>query len=203
MHKCGGSSSIPTDSLTVAWSAANDGTRSLLTATVNNRFKETWDHARLVFVMADHDSTFLATGGTIAQVLKRGATATVYVDCVLAQNAISNVTVRADQPNVGVGDPPLAGLSFAAPRPNPLARGAAPLALSFTLPSAGAARVSIYDVTGRLVATPLASGSLPAGSHETRWDGRDARGAQVRAGVYLVRLEALGHALSRRVTLLP
>lgn len=203
MHKCGGSSSIPTDSLTVAWSAANDGTRSLLTATVNNRFKETWDHARLVFVMADHDSTYLATGGTIAQVLRRGGAATVYVDCVLAQNAVSTVTVSADQPNVGVEGAPLEGLALAAPRPNPLALGGAPLALPFTLPAPGAARVAVYDVAGRLVATPLASAALAAGAHEARWDGRDARGARVEAGIYLVRLEALGRAVSRRVALLP
>ncbi len=202
MHKSGGSSSIPTDSLTASWSAANDGTRSLLTATVNNRFKETWDRARLVFEMANHDSTFIAIGGTIAQILRRGSVATVYVDCVLAQNAISVVTVRTDQPNVGVGGPAPTGLTLSA-HPNPLARGAASLRIAFALPAPGPVRLEVYDVTVRRVATLLDADGLAASTHEARWDGRDERGRSAEAGIYLVRLAAMGRALTRRVLLLP
>src|SRR5262249_48959774 len=40
MHKSGGLSSSPTDSLTPAWSGPNDGTRASLSVTVTNRFLE-------------------------------------------------------------------------------------------------------------------------------------------------------------------
>jgi hypothetical protein len=202
MHKSGGSSSIPIDSLTASWSAPNNGTRSLLTATINNRFGEAWNHSRLVFAMVDHDSTFLATGGTIFQTVKQGGIASVYVDCVLAAAGLTAVTVRADQPEVaGVGDGGTTGLALAAPSPNPL-RGDAEATIRFTLATAARARLSVYDLTGRRVATPF-DGEAAAGAHEARWNGRDARGARVAAGVYVVRLETAGRTLTRRLTVLP
>lgn len=197
MHKSG----TATDSLTTAWSAPNDGTGSRLTATVHNRFKEPWDRARLVFAMVDHDSSFAVTGGTIAQVLRRGGIATVYVNSAIAANAISTVTVTADQPLlVGTGAPPPPGLALS-PRPVPLLHGAA-LDIAFTLPEAGPARLTVYDVSGRRVATVL-NARLQAGPHESRWSGRDDRGDAVASGLYFLRLEAHGYDLTRRVPLLP
>jgi hypothetical protein len=68
--------------------------------------------------------------------------------------------------------------------PNP-SRGASRIVA--TLPVAvEEAAVEVIDITGRVVATPW-RGPLSAGRHEWRWDARDARGAAVAAGVYLVR----------------
>src|SRR5262245_32463615 len=75
MHHSGTS----TDPLTATYDAANDGTRSRLTATVLNRFGESWERARLLFVLVDHDSSITATGGTVAQVIRQGGRANVYV----------------------------------------------------------------------------------------------------------------------------
>lgn len=57
----------------------------------------------------------------------------------------------------------------------------------FTLASPGAARLELFDAAGRRLRV-LADGDLVAGAHERRWDGRDAAGRFVRAGVYVVRL---------------
>ena len=54
---------------------------------------------------------------------------------------------------------------------------------------AGPARLAIFDLRGRLVRT-LVEGHLEAGPHVFRWDGKDARGREAPAGVYLVRLGA-------------
>jgi outer membrane protein assembly factor BamB len=54
-----------------------------------------------------------------------------------------------------------------------------------------AARLEIYDVAGRHVRT-LLDAPLAAGEHRVAWDGRDARGREVGAGIYFVRLEAEG-----------
>lgn len=62
------------------------------------------------------------------------------------------------------------------------------------------ARVDVYDVGGREVVT-LWSGALPAGRHDLRWDARDARGARLPAGLYLVRAMVGAHVLVRRVIL--
>jgi hypothetical protein len=59
----------------------------------------------------------------------------------------------------------------------------------FEMPEAGMVRVSIYDVSGRLVSV-LASGFRPAGRHDVVWDGRDAAGGDVPSGVYFAQMTA-------------
>ena len=71
-------------------------------------------------------------------------------------------------------------------RPNP-ARGATEI--EWRLPSSSEVRLSLYDVSGRLVRT-LADGVYGAGLHRTSWDGRDAAGRPVSGGAYYCRMEA-------------
>jgi flagellar hook assembly protein FlgD len=68
-----------------------------------------------------------------------------------------------------------------------------------TLPAAGAARVELFDVSGRRVQT-LHSGPLPAGESVLAWDGRLAGGAAAPAGVYFAALTA---DAGRRVARVP
>ncbi|MEZ5063990.1 MAG: FlgD immunoglobulin-like domain containing protein [bacterium] len=58
--------------------------------------------------------------------------------------------------------------------------------------------LAIHDVAGRLVRT-LVNEPLSPGSFETEWDGRDARGAGVAAGVYFTRLVTPTQDLSRKI----
>ncbi len=81
-----------------------------------------------------------------------------------------------------------AGVELLAPSPNP-ARGASDIA--FSLPRAGATRLSIMDAAGRRVAD-LERGWLQPGAHHASWDGRDLRGAPVAGGMYWVSLEFEG-----------
>jgi hypothetical protein len=64
-------------------------------------------------------------------------------------------------------------------------------AMSFVLDlaAAGAAKVEVFDLTGRRVASTL-YGQLAAGRHALAWDGRGADGAPVAPGVYLARVRA-------------
>jgi glucose/arabinose dehydrogenase len=69
--------------------------------------------------------------------------------------------------------------------------------LSFALANAGPVRLSIYDVSGREVRN-LMSRTAPAGATHVRWDGADASGQLVPAGVYLARLDRTGgHEVAR------
>jgi hypothetical protein len=70
--------------------------------------------------------------------------------------------------------------------PNPAERASE---VRFTLPRAGAASVTVLDVSGRRVRM-LARGSFAAGEHVRPWDLRDDAGHTVGAGLYLVRFES-------------
>jgi DNA-binding beta-propeller fold protein YncE len=80
------------------------------------------------------------------------------------------------------------GLTVAPSAPNPFRPSTR---IDFTLPEAGWTRVTVIDVTGRLVVT-LADRRLDAGPHRVVWDGRASDGRPVPAGVYFARVES-GH----------
>lgn len=63
--------------------------------------------------------------------------------------------------------------------------------VKYGLPHDGRARLSVYDVQGRLVRV-LVDGPQTAGYHTVPWDGRDTNGRSVASGVYIGRLEAAG-----------
>ena len=61
--------------------------------------------------------------------------------------------------------------------------------------------LAVFDASGGHVVT-LRAGRLPAGVHQARWNGADARGDRVGSGVYFCRLEADGVSLTRKLVLL-
>jgi hypothetical protein len=94
---------------------------------------------------------------------------------------------------VGDGESPDRGVRFSAIHPNPFADETS---IGFSLPRAESVRLAILDIGGRRVAS-LVDRDLPAGSHAARWDGRDASGRRVAAGVYLAVLEAGPETVTR------
>jgi flagellar hook assembly protein FlgD len=99
-------------------------------------------------------------------------------------------------------DAPLAGaaagsgLELSAPSPNP-ARDASKL--EFVVPAAATVELEIRDVAGRRVRT-IFRGELGAGRHVREWDGRDAEGRPVAAGVYFAELRAGADTRTVKVT---
>ena len=73
--------------------------------------------------------------------------------------------------------------------------------IPFSLGAAGPARLAIYDVSGRRVAT-LVDGTRPAGPQSAVWQGRDESGRSLGSGVYFVRLEAPGHSETQKLVLM-
>ncbi|MFH1276959.1 MAG: T9SS type A sorting domain-containing protein [Candidatus Eisenbacteria bacterium] len=73
---------------------------------------------------------------------------------------------------------------LAAPRPNPFRENTT---IWFSVPSGRAARISVYDSSGRLVKT-IVDAPSPGVNGVVRWDGRNIAGARVSPGVYFVRL---------------
>jgi hypothetical protein len=105
--------------------------------------------------------------------------------------------VRSRGPTTAVLEPgPVAaGLRFETIFPNPSRSQAV---MQYVLPRAGVIRLSIHDLLGRRVAL-LADRLEEAGAHAVTWEGRDARGTAVPAGIYWARLESGGEAVSRKI----
>jgi endonuclease I len=73
--------------------------------------------------------------------------------------------------------------------------------IPFAAPAGTRVRLSVYDVSGRLVAT-LVDGPAGAGPQEAVWDARDRDGTPASAGVYFYRFEAGERRETRRMVLL-
>ena len=78
--------------------------------------------------------------------------------------------------------------------PNPTTSAAR---VDFALPTAGHVKVSIHDLQGREI-TRLVDGDYQAGVWQAMWNGRTQRG-DAPAGLYFVRLQAMGKVLSQRL----
>jgi hypothetical protein len=74
--------------------------------------------------------------------------------------------------------------------------------IPFTLERAGAVTLRVHDAAGRLVRTLMAA-ERGRGVHRAGWDGRDAAGRRVPAGVYYLRLTGPGATASRPVVHTP
>jgi flagellar hook assembly protein FlgD len=93
---------------------------------------------------------------------------------------------------------PVVALRLGPPQPNPSAAGTR---LQLELPAPARVRFDVLDVAGRVVRS-RDLGQLAAGSHPLEWDGLDARGSHVSAGLYWVRVRAgTSDALQRIVRL--
>ncbi len=90
---------------------------------------------------------------------------------------------------------PAVGPRILAIAPNP---GGGAVRISFELPHAGLAEVSVYDLGGRIVRSEFL-GLLPSGRHDASWDGRGARGRPVPPGVYLWKVRVGGQEATQKV----
>ena len=86
---------------------------------------------------------------------------------------------------------------LAAPAPNPAANA---VVISFGAAREGRVGLVIYDLNGRRVKT-LVGDSMPAGFYRRAWNRTTESGHRAPAGLYLVRLEAPGTEIVRRLVI--
>ena len=73
--------------------------------------------------------------------------------------------------------------------------------IRFDLPQPVHVRLNIYDVTGRLVATPV-NEPRQAGVHRIVWNRTNRSGGPVASGVYFYRIQAGAFTMTRKMVLL-
>ena len=72
--------------------------------------------------------------------------------------------------------------------------------IPYQLPAAGHVRLEVFNILGQRLAT-LVDAEQSAGTYTAQWDGTDAAGRAVGAGVYIYRLSSGGMTESRRMVL--
>jgi hypothetical protein len=139
---------------------------------------------------------YLVSGGSLLQVDESGPYAVCYVEVDIPANGSRTVTVTLDTTDASPrATAPVLRLDPGQPNPfNPLTD------LSFSLPRATTARLSIYDLRGREVRV-LIDSPQPSGEQRVRWDGRDRHGKEVPSGVYLARLAVDGEVRTQKLVL--
>jgi flagellar hook assembly protein FlgD len=116
------------------------------------------------------------------------------------QQVVKNALFLAYHHVTAVGDDASGATAFTLARNEPNPFGSETL-IRYSLPSAGAVRLHVYDVQGREVAR-LVDRLESAGSHQAHWNGLTRRGQPAPAGVYYYKLEEGTKSLSGRMILL-
>ncbi len=110
-------------------------------------------------------------------------------------DSVFRVRARLRTTGVPGGGVPISARAF----PNPFG---VTTEIAFSTGAEGPVDVRVFDLAGRQLAV-LASGRRAAGPVALRWDGRDAGGRPVAAGVYLARVLAEGRSALVRLARVP
>lgn len=129
--------------------------------------------------------------------LQTGAEEDVESAPSIFDEGVTGTTIGPDiHSTVGVGETGQTETSvrFHAPAPNPASSS---VNFAYYLPRPADVTLSIFDVSGRQVRV-LKQGGQIAGYHSTTWNGLNADGRRVAAGVYLYRLVVDGKVAGQR-----
>jgi hypothetical protein len=119
----------------------------------------------------------------------------------IVEAAVDDVRILVGSAVVGVeGLVAQAAIPFALEQnqPNPFRPNTR---IAFSIPEMSDVNLSVYNVTGQIVRN-LADGVRAPGRYEIPWDGRDARGTRVAAGVYFYRLAAGDRVVTKKLTVM-
>jgi hypothetical protein len=135
-----------------------------------------------------HPVSLPGTGTITTCRLKLAAVGNIFYDVSNADFTVTGAPVSVE-PRVPQG------VTLWPPEPNPSSLG---LRIRFELPDAQRVNLAVYTVQGRRLRT-LSHRVWPAGRHSVSWDGADADGKPMGAGVYFLRLDVRGHRVTQRL----
>ena len=151
-----------------------------------------------------HGATFHGNGEVAVLEFRRlgGTSAPVLGGVTLRDPSNHPASRRPAQPettdgsSVATSAPQITEVQLVGARPNPFGESTD---IMFRIPAVSRVTVRIHDVSGRLVRT-LVDGTLSAGEHAARWDGRTDGGQRVGSGIYFYTFRA-GTTLETRKVL--
>lgn len=177
--------------LRVAYSPANDGTSSSVTATIVNEHAQRFADGLLRFVVRADSIPYKVDSGVLKQTIVEGAAAVCYVGIPISASGITTVTLTpGPRP-----EPQVTRVTLFPASPNP-ARASA--TVRYALPAEADVRLEVFDLAGRKIAT-LADGPSDPGQSEAAWDLTGSDGSRVASGIYFVRLEAGGESVTGKI----
>ena len=141
-----------------------------------------------------------AAGGFVFSAGSLSFGGSLVIDATL-QQIVRNALFLAYHKVTAVGEEAASGapqFTLARNEPNPFTAGTA---IRYSLARAGAVRLGVYDVRGRLVAKLVDEREDP-GTHQARWNGLVSSGQPAPAGVYYTKLEQGTESRSGKMLLL-
>jgi hypothetical protein len=175
---------------------------------LNEVFADAEDGSKLTFTIASNSDTSIVTATIDADSAldlgygeDRSGVVTIVVRATDSGNlsAEDTLVVTVESRPTMVPDPTIPeryALHQNAPNPfNPTT------VIRFDMVDAGPVKLSVFDVSGRLVRT-LVNQRMPAARHQVLWDGRDSRGMSVASGVYFYRLETPSFRATKKMIML-
>jgi hypothetical protein len=120
-----------------------------------------------------------------------------YLDDLVVEGSSSSVSVED-----GMAEPRIDGRSTGLvlrSLPNPTT-GSTEIRL--VLPKAENGTLAVYGADGRRLVVLMPYGALSIGEHRVEWNGMDARGRAVPSGIWWLRYEGDGHAMTRALTVI-
>jgi flagellar hook assembly protein FlgD len=72
--------------------------------------------------------------------------------------------------------------------------------IAYSVPETGMTSVKVFNLKGQMINT-LVNKEVAAGSQSITWNGKDASGNAVASGLYFVRVENSGKAVTRKMLL--
>ncbi len=73
--------------------------------------------------------------------------------------------------------------------------------IEFALPTASEMSLTVYNIAGQTVAT-IINGTVPAGYHQVRWNGKDDNGTNASSGIYFYKIVSKDFSETRKMLLI-
>ena len=175
------------DMLTINFNTANNGSLDFVSATINNKYSQSFSNGLVKFIMPISQYGYSVTNGTLEQVLVLETTATCYVRVSIPTGSV--VTTSITKLNYPTGIDVIEGNNQKVNvYPNPFINE---IKIDFNINKEENINISIYNINGQLVKTVLNKKILP-GKYTVKWDGTNNANQRIGFGTYLYRFTANG-----------
>jgi len=192
--------SSPDSSIIVIWSDWRNDETSLRSQRIDASGRYLWLDDAMITKRPLRQSTEVASddqGGAIVCWYETPPEIGIYAQQINYKGELGKVLTAA------VGEPILnllpQSIQIFQNYPNPFN---AETNVSYSLSKWSHVQIEIYNILGQRIVT-LVDAEMPAGIHSVRWNGRNALGEKVGAGIYLCRMQAGEFVKTQKMTLLP